>query len=296
VVFDIQRFSIQDGPGIRTTVFLKGCPLGCLWCSNPESQRLSPMLLVREANCRLSGACKEACPEGAIELVDGEARRIDWALCNHCLRCVEACPHDSLVACGREMHVEEVVAEVVRDRPFYETSNGGVTISGGEALSQAGFLLALLEALKQEKLHTALDTSGFAPGEVLEAVLPLVDLLLYDIKHLDSRAHRSGTGVRNELILENLRMASKNSRIWLRVPLISGYNDSGEHVRELAALAREVGAEKISLLPYHEGGESKSRQIGKPYEFEEGRAPDPERLALLKEWIEREGVVASIGS
>jgi pyruvate formate lyase activating enzyme len=294
IVFDIQRFSIHDGPGIRTTVFLKGCPLRCAWCSNPESQELSPTLLVRESSCRRSGACAKVCPEGAIALVDGEGRKIDWARCNHCLECVEACIYGSLNACGREMRVEAVVAEVVRDRPFYETSNGGVTISGGEALSQPEFLLALLGALKDEALHTVLDTSGFAPRETFEAVLPLVDLLLYDVKHLDEEEHRRTTGVCNELILENLRRASKSTPIWLRVPLISGFNDSEEHIREVTALAKEVGAERISLLPYHEGGASKCRQIGRPYAFEEGRAPDAERVSVLRELIERVGVVASI--
>jgi len=293
-VFDIQRFSIHDGPGIRTTVFLKGCPLRCLWCANPESQQRSPTLLVREANCRRCGACAKVCPEGAITLVDGEAREIDWSRCNHCLRCVEACIYGSLNACGSEMEVAAVVAEVVRDRPFYETSNGGVTLSGGEALSQREFLKALLAALKREELHTVLDTTGFAPWEELEAVLPLVDLLLWDVKHLEPEAHRRMTGVCNELILENLRKAAKTTPVWLRVPLIAGFNDSEAHFGGLVELARAVKAERISLLPYHEGGESKSRQIGQSYPFKEGRAPDEARVIMLKELIEREGLVASI--
>jgi pyruvate formate lyase activating enzyme len=234
------------------------------------------------------------CPEGAIELIEGEGRQIDWARCNHCLRCVEACLYGSLNACGREMEVEAVVAEVVRDRPFYETSKGGVTISGGEALSQRDFLLALLTALKDEALHTVLDTAGFAPWQDLEAVLPLVDLLLWDIKHLEPEAHRRMTGVCNEQILENLSRASQSTPVWLRVPLIAGFNDSEMHLCGLVELARKVRAERISLLPYHEGGESKCRQIGRPYEFNEGRAPEEGRVIMLKQLIERAGLAASI--
>jgi len=296
VVFDIQRFSIHDGPGIRTTVFLKGCPLRCAWCANPESQEVTPALLVRDAACRRSGACIEACPEGAITLGGKAGREIDWSRCTHCLRCVDACPYGSLNACGRELVVDAVVAEAVRDRPFYATSNGGVTISGGEALAQPDFLHALLKALKREGLHTALDTSGFAPWETLERVLPFVDLLLWDVKHLDPAKHVEGTGVSNELILENLRRAARTVPVWLRVPLIADYNDAREHVAAIVDLAREIGAERICLLPYHEGGEPKSRQIGRAYGFEEGRAPDAEHVAALREWIAREGVAAHVES
>jgi pyruvate formate lyase activating enzyme len=296
VVFDIQRFSIHDGPGIRTTVFLKGCPLACLWCASPESQSTSPSLLVRGVNCRRSGACEKICPERAVVLVDGEGRKVDWNLCNHCLQCVEACVYGAMAACGREMRVDEIVAEAIRDRAFYETSNGGVTISGGEPLLQSEFLLALLRALKDEGVHTALDTSGFAPWGSLEAVLGLVDLVLYDIKHLESEVHRRATGVPNELILENLRKAAGRSPVWLRVPLISGFNDSDEHIESLVGLAKEVDAEKISLLPYHEGGRAKCEQVGRSYEFNEGRAPDDDRVQRLKGLIESGGITASIGN
>jgi pyruvate formate lyase activating enzyme len=194
------------------------------------------------------------------------------------------------------MRVEAVVAEAVRDRTFYETSNGGDTISGGEPLCQSEFLLALLRALKDEGLHTALDTSGSAPWESLDAVLDLVDLLLYDIKHLESKVHERATGVGNERILDNLRRAAGRTRIWLRVPLIAGFNDSDEHIGGVLRLAREVGAEKISLLPYHEGGRAKSGQIGGVYAFDEGRAPDEVRVRSLKEFIESGDVTASIGA
>jgi pyruvate formate lyase activating enzyme len=229
-------------------------------------------------------------------MVEDGPREIDWERCTHCLQCVDSCIYESLNACGREMTVGEVMAEVIRDEVFYETSKGGVTLSGGEALSQGAFLHGLLEASKEAGLHTALDTSGMAPWRVLERVLPLTDLLLYDVKHLDSRAHLEMTGVPNEPILENLRRAAGSTRIWLRVPLIAGFNDSEEHVRGLVDLAKEVGAEKISLLPYHLGGESKCAQIGTVYGFDDGRAPEAEHVAMLKQLIEASGVAASVSS
>jgi pyruvate formate lyase activating enzyme len=296
LVFDIQRFSVHDGPGIRTTVFLKGCRLDCPWCSNPESKSSYLSLMVREIKCRRCGSCEDSCPEGAITLSEDEGRKIDWARCNRCLRCVDACKYGSLNACGRYMQVEEVVSEVVADRVFYETSNGGVTFSGGEALLQIPFLRSLLAACKDERLHTVLDTSGCAPWQEMESVLRFVDLVLYDVKHLDPLEHRRMMGVGNELILENLRRAAKTNATWLRVPLIAGFNDSEEHIRSVIRLAKEVGAQKLSLLPYHEGGESKSRQIGEAYEFSGGEAPTAEHVAGLRRIAESEGMAVSIGS
>jgi pyruvate formate lyase activating enzyme len=194
------------------------------------------------------------------------------------------------------MQVAEVVDEVVADRVFYETSDGGVTFSGGEALLQIDFLRSLLMACKKERLHTVLDTSGCAPWEEIEGLLKFVDLVLYDVKHLDPLEHRRMTGAGNELILENLRRVAKTTATWLRVPLIAGFNDSEQHIRGVVGLAREVGAERVSLLPYHEGGKSKSGQIGESYEFSEGRAPTDDHIAALKKIAEREGMEISVGS
>lgn len=296
LVFDIQRFSVQDGPGIRTTVFLKGCRLTCLWCSNPESKAPHPTLIVREIKCRRCGACVEACPEGAIALCEDEGREIDWVRCSQCLLCVEACQYGSLNACGRTMQVAEVVDEVVADRVFYETSNGGVTFSGGEPLWQVDFLRFLLMACKEERLHTALDTSGCARWQDIEGLLRFVDLVLYDVKHLDPLEHRRVTGAGNELILENLRRVAKTTATWLRVPLIAGFNDSEQHISGVVELAKEIGAERVSLLPYHEGGKVKSGQIGEAYGFSEGRTPTGEHIAELKKIAERKGMEMSVGS
>jgi len=297
IIFDIQRFSIHDGPGIRTTVFMKGCPLRCRWCSNPESQDFGPNLMVRESQCRVCGACAAVCPAHAITVARHEGRRIHWDRCAQCLACVDVCIYGSLQRCGRQMGVEDVLEEVVRDEAFYRNSGGGMTVSGGEALSQGAFVARLFEEAKRAGLHTALDTSGYASWGILEYVIKRADLILWDIKHLDEEAHRWGTGVGNALILENLKRASGLAKaIWLRMPLIKDFNDSEPHIRRIIALGKEIGAEKVSLLPYHEGGKSKCEQMGRVYPFPEGRSPDEETLDRLKRMIEAAGLRASVGS
>ncbi|MBI5551932.1 MAG: glycyl-radical enzyme activating protein [Desulfobacterales bacterium] len=295
LVFNIQRFSVHDGPGIRTTVFLKGCPLRCLWCSNPESQDSHPVLMVRDINCKGCRACLPACPRGAIAF-GAAGRTIDRSNCDNCLQCVAACLYDSLQRCGSRLTVQAVVAEVLQDRLFYKNSGGGVTLSGGEPLMQSRFAAAVMAACKQEGLHTALETSGQAPWEEMERVLAWADVILFDIKQLDAALHQRTTGVGNATILSNLRRAATVRPVWLRVPLIAGFNDAADHIRSVALLGKEIGAQKISLLPYHEGGRSKQNSLGRPYDFQEGKAPDEERLKLLKGLIEETGLPASIGS
>jgi pyruvate formate lyase activating enzyme len=296
LVFNIQRFSVHDGPGIRTTVFMKGCPLHCLWCSNPESQYFFPELMVRDINCQGCGACVKACTRGAITITKEEGRKVDRKKCDRCLLCVEGCLYNSLNRCGKLMTVKEVLDEVIQDKLFYKNSGGGVTISGGESLSQSRFAGALLAECKKEGLHTVLETSGYASWKEMEAVLSFVDLTLYDIKQLNSDEHKRTTGVRNKTILENLRKAALISNIWLRVPLIAGFNDFEEHIKKIVLLGKEIGAEKISLLPYHEGGKSKCEQLGSPYHFAEGEKPDEKHVNKLKRMIEKSGLKAAIGS
>lgn len=296
LIFNIQRFSIHDGPGIRTTVFMQGCPLKCRWCSNPESWQAHPIIMTRNMKCIRCGKCVQACPIGAITMDEKEGRRIDWAQCNQCLECAHVCPAEAIVVCGKYMSLGEVMAEVESDRLFYQNSGGGATVSGGEPLSQPEFVQELLKRCKERELHTALDTSGYAPWSKLEKILEYVDLVLFDVKHLDPHQHREGTGQSNELILDNLEKTAAKVRTWLRVPLIPGYNDSVEHITKLAELGRRVGAEKISLLPYHEWGKAKYEQIGRHYSMDQTPAPTPEHLQELQEIIQGLELKATISS
>jgi len=296
LVFNIQRFSVHDGPGIRTTVFMKGCPLSCYWCSNPESQAFGPQLMVRDIVCTGCGACAAICPRGAIRISAKGVREIDWERCDQCLLCVDACTYNALNRCGEYRGVREALGEVLRDRPFYKNSGGGVTISGGEPLLQSEFVVRLLRACKEEGLHTAIDTTGYAPWQKIREAVSCADLMLWDVKHLDSREHEKTTGVGNRLILENLERAAEFTRIWLRVPLIAGFNDSVEHIGSVVALARKIGAEKVSLLPYHEGGRSKNEQMGGSCQFPDAQAPTEEQVDLLREMIEKEGIKVGIGN
>ena len=295
VVFHIQRYSIQDGPGIRTTVFLKGCPLRCEWCSNPESQDPHPEILFRSPQCQQSGSCAEACEVGAIRLIDG-APSLDRSTCTMCMDCVEACPSGALEISGKRMKLEDVVDEACRDELFYVNSGGGVTLSGGEPLSQPEFARRFLEACRARSIHTALDTCGHASWQVVEQVLAHTDLVLFDLKHLSPGKHRDGTGVKNELILDNLRktLDAKGTRVWIRIPLIPGYNDSTPHLKELAFALRETGAEKVSLLGFHHWGRSKYQALGREYPCDGVDALPRSTLELAKTVLEARGIAVTI--
>ena len=295
-IFSMQRFSIQDGPGIRTTVFVKGCPLRCAWCSNPESQNLDPEIMVRQQKCAGCGDCVEACPKDAIELVDGVSC-VDRTLCDLCMECVEVCPTGALEVSGEEITVEEAVHESCQDEPFYKNSDGGVTLSGGEPLYQPEYALHFLRACKEQGLSTALDTCGYAPWEVLEGILEYTDLVLFDVKHLDPEMHRKGTGVSNDLIVSNLErtLDSGRVRVWIRIPLIPGFNDSEEHARAVASLLAGKPVEKVSLLDYHEWGKPKYGFLGRDYPFEGEVGEEQERLERWKGILEAEGLSVTIG-
>jgi pyruvate formate lyase activating enzyme len=295
MVFSVQRYSLQDGPGIRTTVFLKGCSLRCRWCSNPESQNPHPEILFRSQSCKARRACLAVCEVGAISFGDG-APHLDRGLCTGCMDCVKACPNAAFEISGERMFLDEVVEEVCKDELFYTNSGGGVTLSGGEPLCQPEFAYRLLKRCKGKALHTVLDTCGHAPWETLSRLLRYTDLVLYDLKHLDPARHLEGTGVDNDLILENLSRTidSNQSRVWIRIPVIPDYNDSEAHFRELAAFIQKKPVEKVSLLAYHEWGRSKHAALGREYPLHPTGFLPKERLAPLKEILETAGIDVTI--
>ncbi|PKN04513.1 MAG: glycyl-radical enzyme activating protein, partial [Deltaproteobacteria bacterium HGW-Deltaproteobacteria-9] len=237
LVFNIQRFSLHDGPGIRTTVFLKGCPLKCVWCANPESQYPLPQLSVQDSHCTACGKCREVCPEKAISFTKNKRRRVVWKKCRLCFQCVNVCAQDALTVIGREETLDDVAGVVEKDRHFYASSGGGVTLSGGEPLMQPEFAISMLARFQDMGLHTVLDTCGHVPPEILHAALSHVDLVLFDIKTLDADLHRKYTGVGNDLIRENAELTAGLVRTWFRIPLIAGFNDSIDEIRRVAKMA-----------------------------------------------------------
>jgi pyruvate formate lyase activating enzyme len=275
MIFDLRRFSIHDGPGLRSTVFFKGCPLRCLWCHNPESQDPRPERIEREERCLHCGACLEACPQGAIAEVHGRLLT-DSRKCTRCGACAEACYAEARQIAGRPQTAAQVLAEIERDQIFYDQSGGGATFSGGEPLLQPDFLLDLLWGCRERGIHTALDTCGQAAWETLQRIHPAVDLFLYDLKLMDSARHTQCTGVSNERILENLRrLAAAGCAIWLRVPVIPGLNDDRENLDALGTFAASLpGIQQVTLLPYHRAAASKYERLGSAYSLAEVTPPD----------------------
>lgn len=295
-VFDINKFSLHDGPGIRTTVFLKGCSLHCWWCHNPESQHPYAELLLRPELCIRCGACVTECPQGAIQR-NGTGFITDRALCERCGTCIGACMADAREMVGREMTVEQVMDEVLRDVPFYDESGGGVTFSGGEPLLQGEFLLDLLRACKAHDLHTAVDTCGFASAATLDRMRLYVDLFLYDLKVMDDQRHREVTGASNKLILANLRRLSDHGHaIIVRVPVVPGINDDEDNLRQIGALLSGLpGIRRVDLLAYHKLGMDKYERQGRTNPMPETEPPSEEHMATLKHLLESYGLEVRIG-
>jgi len=296
IIFDIQRYCTHDGPGIRTTVFFKGCPLRCAWCHNPEGLTTSPGLMFRPNLCIGCLDCLPACPQGAIFSEAGlpETRR---ARCTACGECAKACPTGAREIAGRRVTAAEVMAVVERDLPFYDESGGGVTFSGGEALFQAAFLHNILVECRRNGLHTALDTSGFAPWASFEAVRRYVDLFLFDLKGLDDQIHQRYTGVSNRLILDNVMKLSRlGHSLVIRFPLIPGVNDSPGAVHALGEFVQALPQlDHLDLIPYHRIGVEKYRRLGVPYPFGEAGLPSPEAVEAAAAHLRSFNVTVHIG-
>ena len=258
-IYNIQRASFDDGPGIRTVLFLKGCPIRCPWCHNPESQKMLPELLVYGQKCNRCGRCTATCPAQAIE-----SGIVDRNRCTVCGECVESCPRGALAITGKCYTVSQAIAEAIKDRSFFETSGGGVTLSGGEPLMQANFTLALVKALKQENIHTCIETCGICDDGVIESLVPFVDQWLYDVKLTDEKLHQSLLGVSLTDIYKGLSILKQlGATITLRCPIIPDINDNPEHFARIRQLASEVKAESIDILPYHRLGTDKYVQLGR---------------------------------
>lgn len=309
-IYDIQRFTVNDGPGIRTEVFLKGCPLTCLWCHSPESQSFQSQLglyLMRCIGMEHCGKCIPACPHGAIapgkkqysEMYRKDITKIkvDFTLCQSCFQCVDTCPAKALVVIGENKTVEDIMDVIQKDESYYLKSGGGVTISGGEALSQPEFTLELLKACKEKGYHTCLDTTGFAKWETIERILPHVDLILLDLKHMDSQESKKLVGVPNESILDNaVKMAQNHAALQIRIPIIPGLNDSLENLEQTARFCQQLGpaVTLVQILPYHKFGTVKYERLAKPYLLEDLEPPTEERMEEIKELLESFGLTVQI--
>ena len=298
MIFNIQKFSLNDGPGIRTVVFFKGCPLKCTWCSNPESQDPRLQILWDATKCLHCETCVRSCPTQAVKAVDGKIfvdhQKCSGAgVCSARGICVEKCPAHALKPEGQRKTVAQIVEVVMQDLPFYEESGGGVTLSGGEATMQPEFAIELLRALKSKNIHTAIETTGFASPAIFRRIIEHVDLLLFDIKHWDESRHRDKTGVSNAPILRNMKFAIDAGKDVLpRLPVIPRYNDSVDDAEGFVRRLREVGATCVQLLPFHRFGESKYSMLGRDYEFSHVKSLQPEDLRDFRQVFVDAGIDA----
>jgi len=303
VIFDIQRYSIHDGPGIRTVVFLKGCPLRCQWCSNPEGRNPVPELEFFGSRCERCGRCVEVCPREAVNRVldCAPAEKLDRRACDLCGLCVEACPSSALILSGRRVTVEEVMVEVKKDLAFYRRSGGGVTLSGGDPLAQPSFARALLERCGEANIHTAIETCGHAPEQVFRQVVEPSDLVLYDLKHMDPVEHQRLTGASNTVVLRNLRvLVGMGKTIVARLPLIPGRNDGEANLREIGALLSGLGIREVHLMLFHQLGKDKYQRLGIRYELGElpallGSGDGGNTLPVARAALESFGLAVQIG-
>ena len=294
-IFNIQKFSVHDGPGIRTTFFFKGCPLRCAWCHNPESLSTKAELLHNKEKCSQCGACVQNCKDGSITMVDGDIH-IDNTKFQGDEDILDECQQNALSIAGKHYTLDQALKEALKDQVFYEESGGGVTLSGGECLMQIDFVEAFLKRLKDQRIHTTIDTCGHVPQDYLERILPYVDLFLYDLKHTDIEGHKTFTNVDNQLILDNLQyLSDQRARVFLRLPIIVGVNATNEHIHQTMAILKNIKVEQINLLPYHSIGEGKYDRLGLEYAKEAFQVPSNDLLNSFKTLFASKNISVEIG-
>ena len=299
IIFNIQGYSIHDGPGIRTTVFFKGCPLKCLWCANPESQKNYPELFHNGLKCVRCYRCLNICPKDAVSVVnEGDFPDFNREICKNCEEkpCVDGCYESALEIAGYYIGVDELFEEICKDIPFFENSGGGVTFSGGEALSQGEFLIEVMKRCREKGIHITLDTCGSAPWNVLEKVLKYTDLVLFDIKVIDDEKHVEYTGVSNKMILKNAERIAADGKapLIIRFPVIPGYNDSRKEIDEVVNFCKKIGAKEVNLVPYHGMASSKYDKLGIDYTLLDVSRPEDESLENIQSVFVENSVACSI--
>jgi len=292
IISEIKRFATHDGPGIRTAIFLKGCPLGCKWCSNPETKALNPQLYFIPKRCKNFGGCIHVCPEKIISSsIDNKIIR---EKCTNCMLCAEECINGAFQKIGKEFSVDEIFREIEKDMPFYG-NDGGLTLSGGEPLFQHEFSITVLEKCKKAGISTVVDTSGYIDPEIMKEVIKYTDLFLYDIKHMNPEKHKAGTGVDNKIILENATMISSKTNIRISLPLVPGFNDDEKNIEETARFVNSLNIKFIDINPYHNLGTDKYRYLGMVDPYNDYRQLNKEDIIRAKKIIEQYGISTTIG-